>query len=494
MEIHSIGDEDIYRIMCGKTKNTVYIINYLKSKRIEAEFAVIEENYVDRDFCVDYSKYYSSSHTKVRRVCRRIHFFRRPRSDDLRELFESSKGTATLQELYCGFTIIDGLYEDKNNHLIGHVGRTALRTYCGNENECEKRDGKRSFFHAHKQKVTLFGHELMINSLPFTSKDEDVGMCATAALWVAQFPLAERHGGERLSQYEITDIASRIDLGRSGRRFPAGLDDKQMLGYLYERGHEVECLYVTDETAELVCGAIKTFVDAKIPIIASLSLRKKEKCARKKCTGVDYSEYETDHRCPDYATVREGEELDGHAVIISGYSLNDEGELDGVYVHDDNIGPYARVKFGDEDVKNWEYKEGEYEDHCLVSLDALTIPIYPKIKLPYLSALEECKRIQRKSPKKAPYEVILTEGKDYKKEILRGNYELIDARSIASGDNEKIPSSQRVITQKVLEMLLPRFVWVVRGSFGGYEIDILLDSTSIERRHISTHYLIKKQT
>jgi len=442
LEIHSIKDDSIYNIMCGETNSTRYIRKYICSEKIEAEFAVIEDNYIDRDFCVDYSKYYSSSHTKVSRVCRRIHFFKKPQTGDLQGLFASSKGTAILQELYCGFTVIDGISKDKNGCLKGHVGRTALRTYCKDKDGCGKRNGK-SFFHAYPQKVSLFGHELIINSLPFTTKDEDVGMCATAALWVAQFPLIERHGGSRFSQYEITDAASKIGLGMSGgRRFPAGLFDEQMIGYLYERGYEVECLKAEETQAEYIRKAIKTFVDAKVPVIASLSL----------------------HREDDVRS-------DGHAVVISGYSLGDDGELNGVYVHDDNIGPYARVKFKN-GVNNWEYKEEEYEEYSNIHLDALIVPLYPKIKLPYLMALKEGKLYSKNYLDGAPYEIILIEGKDYKKRILCENYNLYDLKDGSD------------LTQEVLEMLLPRFVWVVRCNYKGLELDILLDSTSIERRRI----------
>jgi len=443
LEIYTIEDCNFYSVLCGETDNAKYILRYIRSKEIEAEFVVVEKNYIDRDFCVDYSKYYSSSHTKVSRTCRRIHFFKKPQSGNLEELFKSPKGTEVLQELYCGFTVIDGIYEVKGG-LRGHIGRTVLPTYCGHKEGCEKRGG-RSFFHAYVQKVSLFGHELKLTSLPFTTKDEDVGMCATAALWVAQFPLVERHGGNRFSQYEITDAASRIGLGMSGgRRFPAGLFDEQMTGYLYEKGYEVESLKADETQKELVSEAIKTFVNAKVPVIASLSLYK--------------AEYD---------------EPDGHAVIISGYSLDANGKLDGVYVHDDNVGPYARVKF-ENGVNDWKYKGGEYEEYRSIKLDALIVPLYPKIKLSYLPVLKEGK-IYSKQLNNAPYEIMLIEGKDYKKEVLRENYTLFN---LEDGLDR---------TQAVKEMLLPRFIWVVRCTYKGYKLDFLLDSTSIERRCIASH-------
>ena len=484
LEIHSIKHANMSEVLCGETDNTRYIKDYVENEKIHAEFAVVEENYVDRDFCIDYSKYYSSSHTKIHRVCRRVHFFRKPHSGRIEELFESSEGTETLQKLYCGFTVIDGIYKDKKGCLTGHVGRTALCTYCGSKDECEKHDGKRSFFHKYRQKVSLFGHELTVDSLPFTSKDEDVGMCATAALWVAQFPLVERHGGNRLSQYEITDCASKIRLGLSGRRFPAGLEDEQIIGYLYERGYEVECLYATKVDGKFISAAIKTFVDAKIPIIASLSMQKVTTVDTSH--GGEYTPYGTDCSSTEFVSDR-----DGHAVVISGYSVDNNGRLDGIYVHDDNIGPYARVKFRDGDVKCWSYKDGEYVAHGSIKLDALIIPIYPKVKLPYVSVLDMCEKIQSKGLITAPYEIILIEGKDYKKEILRENYEVIDAKSLTNkGADGKIYPNY--VTQEVMKMLLPRFVWIVRCTYSGYKIDHMIDTTSNETRFIASYCLVKK--
>jgi len=506
LEIYSIDDENIHNVMYGETAyakdkistNVKYILDYVRSEEVEAGFIVVEDDYVDRDFCVDYSKYYSSTHTHVSRVCRRIHFFKKPQLRDfkgpvkssevvrssatLKRLFKSPSGTEKLQKLYCGFTVIDGIYKDKYGRSKGHVGRTVLRTYCGDENECKKEGNKkRSVFHTYKQKVSLFGHELTIDSLPFTSKDEDVGMCATAALWVAQFPLMERHGGDRFSQYEITDIASKIELGEE-RRFPDGLSDRQMNGFLQKRGYEVERLSVRENNGTTIVAAIKTFVDAKIPIIATLSMREREKCARKICADFD-DDHKDDHRCEDYAKIRNDDELDGHAVVITGYSLDVEGKMDGIYVHDDNFGPYARVKFNDGKVNVWEYKKEkeEYGDCCLVSLDALTFPIYPKIKLPYLSVLKESNTIQKNYFKDAPYEIILIEGKKYKKEILCKN-DLFDLKN------------KSLVTQKILEMKMPRYIWVVRFNYEKKTLDILLDSTSIERKSIATLCLENKST
>ena len=511
MEIYSLNKDvpTILENLGGSNNNTEYILKYCKSEKIGASFAVIERNYVDRDFCVDYSKYYYSSHSATSRLCRRVHFFKADSEESLRKLFGSSKNTGKLQERYCGFSVIDGIADTGKK---GHLGRTVLCTYCGPKKECKKGKCGKSVYHTIPQKISLFGHELTVNALPFISKDKNVGMCATAALWVTQFPLIERHGGQRSSLYEITGAAATDG---SSRGSSAGLTGDQMIRYLSERNYEVDSVITSDRGSRwMVKDAIKTFVDAKVPIIANLGFYrttgKKERAelengqvvfiSDEMKLKVEWDEYEPDDAMGRSASpgeidceykqsvLRNGLCLltDAHATVISGYSLDENGKMDGIYIHDDNYGPYTRVKFEDNDGILWKYKAGEYADE-IVCLHGLIIPLYPKIRLSYIEVANNLKCLRDQiagsnidaKQTDVSVEIKLAEGKNYKKDILE-NYDAFDDHGRCTG--------------KIMEMLLPRFVWILRSIGNELIYDILLDSTATKDiRAVAKHYLKKRR-
>ena len=57
----------------GQTCHGEYMVRHLKY--IGAKTWIIEENYVDKDYLIDYQKYYSRSFDEHGRFTTRIHFF-----------------------------------------------------------------------------------------------------------------------------------------------------------------------------------------------------------------------------------------------------------------------------------------------------------------------------------------------------------------------------------------------------------------------------------
>jgi len=81
---------------------------------------------------------------------------------------------------------------------------------------------------------------------------------------------------------------------------------------------------------------------------------------------------------------------DLHAVVISGYRDDNNGNLKELYVHDDQIGPYSKVcpKYNDGDFSFWRNEwitKNGYKD---IFVDKLLIPIYPKIRLSFNNLYE----------------------------------------------------------------------------------------------------------
>ena len=59
----------------GTTYQAEYIFNYLKNKEIDAQTAIIEEKYIDKDYLLDYAGFYARSFEPIDRCTKRIHFF-----------------------------------------------------------------------------------------------------------------------------------------------------------------------------------------------------------------------------------------------------------------------------------------------------------------------------------------------------------------------------------------------------------------------------------
>jgi hypothetical protein len=144
----------------GNSFQAGYIIRYLSV--FDPKTAIIEDEYIDKDYLIDYSNFYSRSFEKHDRYTTRIHFFR----DEFTEKYflDNFHSNLDFQERlkdnnnYLGFTIIKPIGPQKD---IKFVGRTLLRTY-----DVEADEESRHFLE-HNYKASLFGLGLTIKSLPY---------------------------------------------------------------------------------------------------------------------------------------------------------------------------------------------------------------------------------------------------------------------------------------------------------------------------------------
>ena len=71
--VHLVKFEDIDEYL-GGTNQANYLNGYLS--HLNSETCLIEDNYYDKDFLIDYQKFYSRSYEKYPKVTRRVHFFK----------------------------------------------------------------------------------------------------------------------------------------------------------------------------------------------------------------------------------------------------------------------------------------------------------------------------------------------------------------------------------------------------------------------------------
>lgn len=411
-----------------------YIAKYVAE--IGCSTVVVERNYVDKDYLIDYTNYHARSFDDCERRVKRLHFFKGKftKEDFMRALVKNAINETCGE--YLGFSVVKPIKDESGQPIIG---RTILQTYpiVGD-------DGKiRRCYIENDQDLSLFGLRVRMRSVPFQTQDGQVSKCATVALWVASQVLNSLFDTQAYHPSEITAKAtSYVSVNRC---FPSdGLILEQMLDYikLLELEKDViKILALDEETVRKNVRDAKTavmaYVRSGLPVIATLVI-------------ID----------------RDGSE-GYHAVVITGFGENDQGDLVELYIHDDQIGPYCRAVWQDDSPKiEYEWTDPNMADlfGCeAVILDKLIVPVYPKIRLPSAVIVPRYDWIRQRAELEGfTAKLLYTQVGDYKAFVIERECE----------DKENI-----LITD------LPRFLAVVRLLKNGSPlIDFVYDATANHSR------------
>jgi hypothetical protein len=427
---------DLARSRRGYSRQAGYIYEYLSD--LKARTIVVEEQYIDKNYLIDYQKFYSRSFENIKRFTKRLHFFCGTFSAAEFEQVLDNNGSGDLGN-YLGFVVVRPI-EDADGRPL--VGRSLLRTYS------DTTDGLRRVYVRVENHISLFGIQLGVESIPFQAQDQGVSACATVALWTTLQSLVRVFGVQERSPAEITEIATEFP--SQSRVFPqAGLNLNQML----------TCIRSTDP--ELDVETINGYYDAK-------------EYAKIKASGDDkiataVKAYTTFAAIPLIGTLKLSKrgETDYHAVVIDGYQCDIDGKVTELYVHDDQIGPYSRVKPG-RDFRYW--KNSWNDQHYTVRLEHLLVPIYHKIRLPF-SAIYDHYLGKKKGLIGGPFNInlYLTTVQKYKGSLIE--------RNAFKGKT------------RVLQRNMPHYIWVERTVMKGNSESVqddVFDGTAIKLRKLIT--------
>ena len=420
--IFSFFSDNLIRHM-GTSYQGKNLLRYLKA--LGAKTCVLEKEYIDKDYMIDYQKFYSRSFGNNGKVTKRMHFFTEDFSaEEFKKSLEDNdiNYMEYLNELYLGFVVIKPI-KDKN--VQPFIGRTLLKP--------PEKEGKKDSFIDGDYDASLFGVPLALRSVPFQAQDQGVSACATIALWSALHPLGDIFGIQRNSPAEITEIST--SLPSLSRKFPSsGLTWEQMINYVKSIGLDIETIDPADVDEDTIQTAVMVYIKAGFPLVAALKLTKGK------------------------------EEYKGrHAAVITGYQCDDNGNLKELYVHDDQIGPYGRAKPVNGSFKLWENEWCNEYKYDKVELEKLLIPIYPKIRLTFFRMYDEYKAVRKKAINLFgpvyDYKLHLTTIREYKKYLIE--------KSIRG-------------KEEVLAESLPRFMWVIRTYYRNQpKEDVVYDGTSV---------------
>jgi len=474
-------------------KGAEYIYNYIDTFRKEREQSdgkkykvviVEEKEYVDAFFLRDYANYYAEAIARTNKMTQRLHFFLfyKEELEEFNKILLEALSTGDrntidmLNSLYIGFITIKPIPDEKGKKS---VGKCFIKPY-------PSASGRRLFIKCRNLNCSLGGIKLAINTIPFHQQDIAVGACASATLWMAQFPINEYFPVPIHSLAEITHISSYPY--RKAPLYPnKGLHIEEINKYLLDLGlqfHTVELQVLHKEYKKLygkggtrfiinslLHDAIRSYIEGGFPIIASLSLKR----------GRGF-----------FKDVNE--DLEWHAALITGYRIEND-EIVEIYMHDDGICPYSRAYFGRKTltiVNEWK-TEHNYE----TTLHTLIIPVPPilrfsitqlyeyllsllsrEIEINFIPLLEDFKRHGWPTVRLLPVN-------RYKEELLSIK---IKKCMIKSGEK----SSMEEITKiEYLAKNSPKYLWILQFKEGYKRIkDIVIDATlSVPEILATIHYV-----
>ncbi|HII01446.1 TPA: hypothetical protein HA351_07295 [Methanosarcinaceae archaeon] len=431
MDLKLVYSFEDTREMLGSSKVDDYIYEYLK--QLGATTAVVEENHLDEEYLHDYLNYHGFSFNQYSKYTKRIHFFLAKFSNEefMKVILEGdSYLLETIKNSYCGFVVIKPVKDSNGNFIIGktclkNLRRTEEKHYINEEIP-----------------VSFFGIFLSVSSLPFQTSDPGVSSCAAVTCWTALYPFRERLGIPNMPLYEITEKAQKHQL-LLDRNFPAtGLSLSQIKGYINSLGLETEFIHFegmgNDLNSDIIQSILKTYNNIGIPIIVAGKIED---------TNSDNIYY--------------------HMFVISGYKQKN-GIISELYVHDDQIGPYARIVPSDDfsDLGIGSY----YGSGMKFTISSLLIPIFKEIRL----------NLQR----------IFHYYYDVKRKLLDHQKEQLNVELLLFKDNQyKLLLHYLDFDEKagIICRPLPPFVSIIRISNAKNFpiVDIIFDATSLNLNPIS---------
>ena len=447
------------------TSHTQYFDDYLKTLGVST--LLVERNYIDRDFLEDYAAYYVRCFPLYRKTCTRIHAFRKAfAQEDVKAFLSGDNSRLDVEEFrsaYLGFIVVKPLPRTV-------IGRTCLTTYS---------DKATRYFPATRDfDASLFGIKLgVVKTLPFQEQDNVVAACATSALWTLFQATAREFQHQLLTPIEITRAATHL-LPTESRVIPnQGLSTHMMAHAI--KSVSLEPFLIRVAEGKVLHAAIYSYVHARIPLIL----------------GIDLVEQKVGDRY---------ERMGKHALAIVGYSLGAlpaplsvsglvlrSSRIDKIYVHDDQIGPFARmeldgnrveVKFPGKPIDHydslstsWKPEHGGSDVRAIP--DILLVPLYHKVRLPWDWALKQVTEFNEALVQFSTIEPTL--------QLLGLEWDVY--LTPVNEVREELRNSQSIEAETrfaAVTRAMPRFIW--RATVARNEIpliDVFFDATDINTSH-----------
>lgn len=437
--------------------HSLYFENYFQA--LGAKTILVENNYIDRDFIEDFAGYYVRCFPEYERKCARLHFFSRDlATKEFESFFSGAKSSDFFEELqahYLGFIVVKPLPQTV-------IGRTCLKTYAEN--------GSRVYPITRRYEANLFGIPLEVKTLAFQEQDKVAAACATSALWSVFHGTGVLFHHPILSPVEITKAANAI-LPMESRSLPSqGLTAMQMAHAIRSIG--LEPFLIGARSEYLFKSALYGYLRGRVPVLVGVDL---------------YNTTDPSNVFP----------MGKHAIAATGFSLGSglphpfqdgfllrASQIDKVYTHDDQVGPFARMVFDNVRVPlsphaslgsvttSWGVRENQTVRACP---ELMLVPLYHKIRIPFESILGLVMRFDSlletlrtefgmEVAERPVWDIYLTTVNEFKQNVT---------------ESAVLESELR---RELLIAAMPKFLWTATAFVRGQPVlELLFDATDIEQ-------------
>jgi hypothetical protein len=416
-------------------------LDYLKARTI-----VVEYEYIDKDYLEDFAAYYVRCFQPYERRCKRLHFFaaeiaREAFVDFVRGAFQKET-ERNFRDSYLGFIVARPLPD-------AIIGRTVLQTYPSD-------GGRRNYTCTKSYPVSLFGVELSVRSLAFQEQDTVLAACATVALWCSFQKTGELFNTPIPTPAAITNTANLVI--HPSRPIPShGLIVVQICDAIKRLDLEPEVIRVNAGVP--IISLIYGYLKMGLPVIMGADI---EGIGLHAITLVGYSLQQTPVLQSEVAE-------DSTYIPMIGL------RIDAFYAHDDQIGPFSRVRVipsatTGSDTSTFKLESSWRDDATGKNLSlypqVLIVPVYHKIRMTFIEVqkwLTRMTALLTLALESLEWDLHLTTTNDYKKS-LRAN----------ETANEKL--------EDLLFMPHPRFIWRAVATHQALPVlELLVDATDMER-------------
>jgi hypothetical protein len=445
---------------------------------LNPKFIVIEENYVEKDYLIDYVSYYAEFFNSPSPKCIRLHFFA-----------NNKDYPVTIDEFYRKFC--DALlYEQPSKDFWEHdylgfitvrpipvfnIGFTLLKHY---NSSIKLKAQERKFWGIGDYKVHLFGKEVFIPSVAFHEQDANLAACATISIWTVLQAAHKNYGIATKSPGEITHDADVIAFNGNRLVPNEGLVIPQICKSLVTEGLVTEVREVFIKTEEgyvfdwlYFKKLVNAYSTLKIPIILAMNV-------------------------PD-----DGYEGNGHAVAIVGQNeltFSEEewskqqmesepitwiaNQINKIYVHDDAWGCFARMSFlenkGHGLSSLWGHYGNDQDKDKPSRPDSLIIPVLPQVRISYeiieevVTFFDEIFDLLELKESSFRWNIQLFSNEDYK-----ADFNMISTK--LSPNDERLKDFQN-FQLSFLKSSLPSYIWVATCFMNNQEgLVLIFDATGM---------------
>jgi len=284
------------------------------SNTARCKCVIIENDYVDEDFLEAYSRFYSKCFDNISQKSSRFHFFSKNiQLSDIYDLERLDDG-----KTYLGYSVFRPIKTCK-------ISRTVIKPSIT--------DRDKEFFIARSSyQINLSGSKLSVEGIPFMEQDTNVAACASTALWISAICMNKLFGEAMLSTSLITELATKYDVSH-GRSMPSpGLTSGQMLEALRSMGYGP--IYYMRPSSNEAKVTVYRYIESGIPVMVLFS----HSSGHHAITVVGHTYDHNIDPSPHHSINLRGAQIN--------FLLNTEW-IPEFYIHDDQRGPYRKLKFLD---------------------------------------------------------------------------------------------------------------------------------------------------